>query len=176
MKRTHYLPLLLLITCSSSTYANTKANTIQAEIKPTLKAKISAFDVNDLIGQWRCPYQVIEPTTKIRADIHYEIDFKKSGQSEGTGHLFLTLEGMPGFKYLINDKSDWKLTDNKLTLVSKSLSFKNVTNPQFDQLLNLQSLFPKKVNESVTIIELSKSILTLSHKTLTNAVICSRSN
>lgn len=154
-------------TVSSTQTTSSIQTTASSSLKPNFKA-------SDLLGNWHCRHQMLEVKTKMKVDVDYKVNFDKNGKSAGKGNLLLSLDGMPGFKYDISDVSSWSLKGKTLTMTSNEMTFKNISHPQFDQLLNLQALFPKKVNESSTILVLNKTTLKVDAKSSSSHVTCSR--
>lgn len=187
MKRFNFVPLCLLVCSmpamssdikpSAVTPSTIPSNQMTTSIQTTSSTSSSLkpnFNASDLLGKWHCLHQLLEPKTKIKVDFDYKINFDKNGKSAGKGNLLLSLQGMPGFKYNISDVSTWSLKDKTLTMTSNEMTFKNISHPQFDQLLNLQALFPKKVNESATILVLNKTTLKVDTKSSSSHITCSR--
>lgn len=185
MKRIKFVSLILL--SSSMPVLSTAINTATfSSTTPSLSHSATPlkslqsstrdpdFNVADLLGYWHCRHQMFDPSTKIKVDIDYKINFFSGGKSTGTGHLLLMLDSMPGFKYKINDSSTWSLKGDVLTMTSEQMEFNNISHPQFDELLNLQTLFPKKVNEASTILVLNESTLKVDAKSSLEDINCSR--
>ncbi|TEW55341.1 hypothetical protein E2R68_06225 [Psychromonas sp. RZ22] len=151
MKIIKTLPLLMFA-FSLSSFATTpnSANAV---------AKNKSINKDNIYGYWHCKDEVIDPKTQIKVKVNYTVNFLNNGKSKGFGTALFTIPGMPVVTYKATDSSTWKLKGDQLTMSSTELTFVNVSNPELDQILNLKSFFPKKVNESAQILTLSKTSL-----------------
>ena len=119
----------------------------------------SSITEKNLYGTWLCQHDMEEPNTKMSIKVNYKINYLANGQSNGSGDLFFKINGMPELKYSVTDNSTWVLKGNDLTIKSKDINFKNVSHPELESLLNLKKILPATVNESGTIVSLTKTTL-----------------
>ena len=100
------------------------------------------------------------------------INLMKNGTSTGNADLVFSMEGMPELKYKEVDTALWSLKGNQLQFVSNNIQFINVSHPELEQLLNLQQLFPKRVNESVKVLGLSKKYIKIQSQQHNDVYTC----
>lgn len=129
---------------------------------------------NNLYGNWQCKYDFNDPNKGLKVNFNYNIHFMKNGTSQGFATLLVSMGGLPELIYKEVDESLWTVKDNELNLTTKKIQFINVNNPDVEKLLNLQQLFPKKINESVIIIELTKHLIKIKPKKDSGVYQCSK--
>jgi hypothetical protein len=125
----------------------------------TLANDTTKINVKNLYGTWNCTHTMEEKISKMNIKIDYNIDILRNGKSTVLGTVLFKISNFPELKYNLSDSSNWKIKEGNLVLSSTELEVKNQSYPELEKILNLKSLFPKKVNESVKILELTKAKL-----------------
>ena len=126
----------------------------------------------DLYGSWQCDHDFSEPQKNIKIKLNYTINLMKNGTSAGNADLLFSMGGMPELKYREADTALWTLKGDQLQFVSNNIQFINESHPELEQLLNLKQLFPKSVNESVKVLELTKKQIKIQSKQHNDAYSC----
>ena len=129
---------------------------------------------NNLYGSWQCKYDFNDPNKGLKLNFNYNIHFMENGTSQGFATLLVSMGGLPELIYKEIDESLWTVKDNELNITTKNIQFINVNNPDVEKLLDLQQLFPKKVNESVKIIELTKNLIKIKPNKDSGVYQCSK--
>jgi hypothetical protein len=142
MNLINVLPLFTLV-CSMSAFATGQ----------------KAINESDLYGNWNCKHEVNNSNTKMKAKINYNVNFFRTGKSNGFGTLLFKLPNLPELKYSLTGNSIWKIKEGHLLLSSTEIKSVNVSHPELDQLLNVKQFIPKRINESSNILKLTKSSL-----------------
>ncbi|MDA7747041.1 hypothetical protein N8878_06905 [Psychromonas sp.] len=141
--------------------------------KASANSKVS-IDEKDLYGVWHCQHDTVEPRTKMKININYNINFAENGKSKGFGTLLFYIPNMPVIKYKATDSSSWSIKNDQLIMSSDEIKFVNVSHPQLDQFLNLKTILPQTINESGQIVELSKSTLKVKSNSYADIHSCSK--
>ena len=135
-------------------------------------ADTTIVNKSDLYGSWQCDHDFSEPQKNIKIKLNYSINLMKNGTSAGNADLLFSMGGMPELKYKEVDTALWSLEGNQLKFVSNNIQFINVSHPELEQLLNLQQLFPKRVNESVKVLGLSKKYIKIQSQQHNDVYTC----
>lgn len=134
-------PLLLLLSViSMSSFAN----------------ETKAFDEKNIYGSWNCKDTIVDKKTKMTIKFDYNITYIDQGKSYGSGSVFIIPAGFSELKYHVSDRSTWSIKEGNLNISSTDFKLQNVSYPELEKILNLKSIFPKKISESVKILELTK--------------------
>ena len=157
MDRIKKIPLLLLF-FSISVLANDSTN----------------INKKNLYGTWNCKHTMEEKTSKMKVNIDYNVNILSNGRSTGVGVVLFKMSNFPELTYNLSDSSNWQIKDDNLILTSTKLEVKNKSYPELEKMLNLRSLLPKKVNESVKILELTKAKLKVWSRVDGEIHICSK--
>lgn len=134
----------------------------------------SSITEKNLYGTWLCQHDMEEPNTKMSIKVNYKINYLANGQSNGSGYLFFKINGMPELKYSVSDNSYWVLKGNDLNIKSKDINFENVSHPELEALLNLKKILPATVNESGTIMALTKTTLKVKSASYGEVYTCAK--
>lgn len=141
-----------------------------------LQSLAASIQKNDLYGQWRCNYIFGSQIQNLKANITYNININKNGTNQGKGTILFSLIGLPELKYQETDTGTWALQENELKVVSTSLQFKNISHPELDQFLNLQNNLPRKINEILDIVKLTKETMTVQSKRHNKTYTCKKAS
>lgn len=134
----------------------------------------TAINENNLYGTWNCKHTLEEKLSKMKVEIDYNINVLRNGKSKGLGVVLFNIPNFPKLEYSLSDSSTWKIKDDNLLLSSTELQLKNNNYPELEKILNLSSLIPKKINESVKILKLTKAKLKVWSRTEGGIHTCSK--
>jgi hypothetical protein len=134
----------------------------------------TTINENNLYGTWNCMHTLEEKLSKMKVEIDYNINVLRNGKSNGLGVVLFNIPNFPKLEYSLSDSSNWKIKDDNLILSSTELQLKNKNYPELEKILNLRSLVPKKINESVKILELTKTKLKVWSRTDGGIHTCSK--
>ena len=140
----------------------------------TLANDSKTINENNLYGMWNCKHTMDDKNLKMKIKIDYDVNIVSTGKSNGSGVLSFNIPNFPELAYSLSDSSNWKIEGGNLILSSTELKVENRSYPELEQILNLRSLLPKKVNESAKIIELTKSKLKVQSKSDGGIYTCSK--
>ena len=141
-------------------------------VNNTFAVEATKIDVKNLYGSWECQHEVVEPNSKMTIKVDYKVNYAVNGTSSGAGDVFFTVPGFPELQYKALNKATWSLKGNQLSMESTDISFTNVNNPQLDKLLNLKQILPASINESGTILALSKDKVTVKSEAYSDSYTC----
>lgn len=112
---------------------------------------------NQLYGTWNCQMDFQEEDVKLSFD--YDITYVRNGKSNGFGSFKFKAPDIPEMEYSIADSSNWELNNGYLIETTTEIKLVNISHPEFDDLLNLESMFPQNLSESSEILVLNDSLL-----------------
>lgn len=147
----NYLKALPLIT-SSLLMSACSTNHIQYELPET-----------KLYGTWNCKVNFQEEDVKLSLD--YDVTYIRNGKSNGFGILKFKAPDIPEMEYSMADSSSWELDNGYLIETTTEIKLVNISHPEFDELLNLESMFPQNISESSEILVLNNSLLKVKSET-----------
>jgi len=124
----------------------------------------SHINKNDIHGLWQCQGSSFNAKTNMTIKGDYKVLFMANGSSTGKGQFFLSVLGIPEIEYRLVDEAKWAIKSGDLFFSSSNFSLKNISNPEFEQMLNISALMPKKINDSVKILKLTKTQLQVQSK------------
>jgi hypothetical protein len=126
-----------------------------------------------MVGQWNCSVSSSQPLYVLTLETHDH--FLSSHQYTTQGMLTATLHGQPiEVQYAVTGKGIWQLQSKKLSIQLKQLEVENVTNPEWEAMLNLQQHIPKKVGGTLDVAKMSADHLQLKAKKLPEFIECDR--
>lgn len=137
-------------------------------------ANAAAVNQQLLYGSWLCEHEIDHVNPKMKVKISATVNFLKSGQSSGEGSVLFNMANLPELEYSLTSKATWEVTKNKLLLSTTEMTSKNISHPELDKFLNLDSFIPKKVSQSSTILTLSKSRLKVRSESDGGVYTCSK--
>ena len=129
---------------------------------------------NNIHGLWHCQGASFNAKTNMSIKGNYKVLFMANGTSTGNGNLFLSILGMPKIEYRLVDEAKWAIKSDQLFFSSSNFSLKNISHPEFEQMLNINALIPKKINDSVKILKLTKTELQVQSKKDNRKYSCSK--
>ncbi|KEQ18790.1 hypothetical protein [Endozoicomonas numazuensis] len=134
-----------------------------------------AITQENLVGIWACEASVAMEQGKM----HYISTEKylKDGRSKSEGSMKLSFGNLniPDLEYTITGAGTWKLDGSKLTETVTELDIKNLTDPQFDQFINLKDMIPMNVPETSLITKLTQSTIAIKAGDSEEVLECKRS-
>lgn len=130
---------------------------IIAALTPNVFASDLIVNDSNLIGDWQCQHQVDVKQTQMQIQVEYTTHILANGNAYGTGDLYFTIPNMPKINYKASDNSTWNLEGDQLTVKSNKINFTNVSHPELDKYVNINTILPETVSETVTITELTTS-------------------
>jgi len=158
MKFLRVLPLvtsaLLMSACGNTDYANN--NTPEAL----------------LYGDWNCKLSAEEEGVKTTLD--YNVTYVRNGKSNSFGVLKFQAPDIPELEYSISDSANWELKNGYLVETTTEIKLVNVSHPEFDKFLNLESMFPQNISESAKILVLNDSLLTVKSESSGEISTCNK--
>ena len=122
-------------------------------------AETASINKTDLYGDWNCQYEGQDAKTKMKVKIDYNVNFERTGKSKGFASLFFNVANLPELEYSLKDNSAWEVKGSKLIITSTDITSVNVSHPELDKFFNLKQLIPTTINESSTIVTLTKNNL-----------------
>ncbi|WP_062270694.1 hypothetical protein [Endozoicomonas arenosclerae] len=134
-----------------------------------------AINQKNLVGTWFCEASVAMEQGKM--EYTSTENYLKDGSSTSSGSMKLSFGEMniPDIEYAISGTGTWRLEAEKLTETITEIDIKNLTNPQFDQFINLKDMIPVNVPETSTITKLTKSTIAIQSGESKEVLECKRS-
>jgi len=123
-----------------------------------------------LYGGWNCKHSVESEGTKVH--VEYVTSYIRNGKSNSFGILKIETPELPEMEYSIASSAQWEVKGGYLIETADEIKLANVSHPEFDKILNLESMFPQKVSESYEILTLSSSILKIKSETDGSIISC----
>ena len=136
----------------------------------------SGINITNIHGLWHCQGASFNAKTNMSIKGNYNVLFMANGTSTGNGNLFLSVLGMPEIEYRLVDEAKWAIKSDQLFFSSSNFSLKNISNPEFEQMVNINELIPKKINDSVKILKLTQTELQVQSKRDNRIFGCSKLN
>ncbi|MCE2596454.1 hypothetical protein K6Y31_16785 [Motilimonas cestriensis] len=128
-----------------------------------------------ILGDWHCSFAVKESGAKV--SIESDDRFMRGGQLASKGVLKATFSPeLPEIEYAVNSKASWKVEQGYLVTTLTDVSVVNLTDPEFDDIVNPQQLFPVNVSESLQILAISSSSMVLKSAAAGQEYRCKRIN
>jgi hypothetical protein len=145
MKHLKALPLIasLIITTGCSTSGN-----VDNHSPETL-----------LYGLWNCSLTLNEEGVEISMD--YEVNYVRNGKSNSFGTLIFKAGHALEMEYSLATSTNWEYQSGYLIETSTEIKLVNLSHPEFDEVFNLERLFPQNVSESSEVLVLNNNLLTL---------------
>ncbi|MAC45925.1 MAG: hypothetical protein CMI12_03605 [Oceanospirillum sp.] len=126
-----------------------------------------------LYGSWGCSARV--ENGSLRMKIASEDTYLGNNRSSTRATLKLQASSAyPEIEYSVTGNATWKVSNGFLVSTFTNVKVVNISHPEFDYILNIQDMFPKKVSESAEVIELSQSKLILRSQTYGTVYRCDR--
>jgi len=125
-----------------------------------------------LFGKWNCKLDLDVENVKMSFD--YDVRYIRNGKSNGFGTLKLNIPDWPEMEYSISDSSNWELKDGYLIEMTEEIKLVNLSHPEFDEVLNLESMFPQNISESSKILVLNDSLLKVKSETEGTVMSCNK--
>jgi len=138
---------------------------------PTLA---SAIDKSSLYGSWVCEHSLGNNNKNLQVNFIYHVNVNKNGTSTGEATLTFSMAALPPLIYQEVDTALWTLDRDNLTISSDNIQFSNMSHPEYEALLNLQQHFPRHVNETLKVTQLTKLALTLFSERYNDVYHCVR--
>jgi len=126
----------------------------------------------NLYGTWSCKINFQEEDVKLSID--YDVTYIRNGRSNGFGILKLKAQDIPEMEYSIADSSSWEIVNGYLIKITAEIKLVNISHPGFDELLNLESMFPQNISESSEILFLNNSLLKVKSETNGTVYSCNK--
>lgn len=159
MDKITLLPLLVFLLYSVTACASQNS-------EPSLLKK-------DLLGSWDCSFSFEENGSSIT--IESEDTYVRNGPSNSFGTLKVKFaEDLPEINYSMAGTATWEILDGFLVSTLTYFKIVNLSHPEFDEIFNLQEMFPTNISDSSEIIELTKSKLTLKSESSAQVYACVR--
>jgi hypothetical protein len=143
-------------------------------INNSFAAQSANIEVKNLYGTWQCEHEVVEPNSQMTIKVNYKVNYAVNGTSSGNGDLYFTMAGVPELHYKTQNKATWSVKGDQLTMKSTDISFVNVNHPELDKFLNIKQILPASVNESGTILSLSKDKITVKSEAYSDSYTCNK--
>ena len=124
----------------------------------------SHINKSNIHGLWQCQGSSFNAKTNMTIKGDYKVLFMANGSSTGKGQFFLSVLGIPEIEYRLVDEAKWAIKLDDLFFSSSNFSLKNMSHPEFEQMLNISALMPKKITDSVKILKLTKTQLQVQSK------------
>ena len=113
-----------------------------------------------LYGGWSCKLEIEDSGMKM--SIESSDDYVRNGTINRTGSLNVQFSPeRPKISYTISGSGTWHLENEYLTTTFKFLKIKNISHPEFDDVINLQDMFPENISRSSKITSLTNTTLSL---------------
>jgi hypothetical protein len=112
-----------------------------------------------LYGLWHCDLSIDEEGVKVVMD--YEVNYVRNGKSNGFGTIIFKAPGLPEMEYSMAGSSNWGYQNGYLIETTTEIKLVNLSHPEFDEVFNLESMFPQNISESSEILVLNNTLLTL---------------
>lgn len=127
---------------------------------------------SQLYGSWNCKVYLVEED--IRVDMDYDVTYFRNGMSNGFGTLKIKVPDLPEMEYSVTDSSGWEFQNEYLVETTKEIKLVNISHPGFDDLLNLEQMFPQNISESSEVLILNDSILKVKSETDGSVYSCNK--
>lgn len=126
-----------------------------------------------LYGNWNCKMNL--ETEKIKISLDYDINYIRDGKSNGLGIMKFKTPSLPEIEYSLATSGNWELKDGYLIESSSETKLVNLSHPEFDEVLNLERLFPQNVSLSAEVLILNDSLLKVKSEIDGTVISCNRS-
>lgn len=137
-------------------------------------AETASINKSNLYGDWNCQYEGQDSKTKMKVKIDYNVNFERTGKSKGYASLLFNVANLPELEYSLNDNSAWEVKGSNLIITSTDITSVNVSHPELDKFFNLKQLIPTTIDESSTIVTLTKNNLKVKSDTTGHIYSCNR--
>ncbi|SHO57343.1 hypothetical protein [Vibrio quintilis] len=128
---------------------------------------------SSLVGSWQCSASLQKPL--FRLTLKSQDQYTSQGDYHTKGVLTAALNGQPvEVKYAVSGDGQWHLSQKTLELKSRHLTFKNISNPEWEAFLNLKQYIPKQASGSFQIKALTQQHLVLNNRRLSQNIECER--
>lgn len=126
-----------------------------------------------LLGSWDCSFSIKENGSSMT--IESEDTYVRNGRSNSFGILKAKFaEDLPEIEYSMAGTATWEILDGFLVSTLTDIKIVNLSHPEFDEIFNLQEMFPTDISDSSEVIELTKSKLTLKSESDASIYECGR--
>ncbi len=126
-----------------------------------------------LLGSWDCSLSIEDNDLKMT--IESEDTYVRNGRSNSFGSLKAKFAAnLPEIEYSVAGTATWEILDGFLVSTLTDIKIVNLSHPEFDEIFNLQEMFPTNVSDSSEIIELTKTKLTLKSESDGHIYMCGR--
>lgn len=115
--------------------------------------------MDQLYGTWNCKLSMEEEGVKVAMD--YDVSYVRNGKSNGFGTIIFKAPELPEMEYSIAASSNWEYKSGYLIETTTEIKLVNISHPEFDEVFNLESMFPQNISESSEILVLNNSELKL---------------
>lgn len=125
-----------------------------------------------LYGTWNCQLDLQEEDMKLSLD--YDVTYVRNGKSNAFGSMKFKAADFPQMEYSIADSSTWEINNGYLIETTTEIKVVNISHPEFDEFLNLESMFPQNLSESSEILVLNDSILKTKSESDGSIISCNK--
>ena len=126
-----------------------------------------------LLGKWSCSAGTVSDGMEIKME--FEQDYIGNGTFDARGDLtFTALEEGVILEYIVVGAGEWEISDNFLIETITDVEITSV-NPLFDELFDLEEMFPTGISDASKIITLSEDSLVTVAESDGTEISCSRS-
>ncbi|MDO6526737.1 hypothetical protein Q4519_13680 [Motilimonas sp. 1_MG-2023] len=144
---------------------------VQASTDPSSSERLT----EKVLGDWHCSFAVKESGAQV--SIESDDLFIRGGKLVSKGLLKAKFApDLPEIEYAVNSTSNWKVEQGYLISTLTDVSVVNLTDPEFDNIVNPKELFPVNVSESLQILAISNSTMVLKSSAAGQEYRCKRNN
>ena len=115
--------------------------------------------LDQLYGSWNCKLSMEE--AGVRVAMNYDVNYVRNGKANGFGTIIFKAPELPEMEYSMAGSSHWEYENGYLIETTTEIKLVNVSHPEFDEVFNLESMFPQNISESSEILVLNNSVLKL---------------
>ncbi|KEI71422.1 hypothetical protein [Endozoicomonas elysicola] len=148
--------------CATDSYSSASA---EPNFDSSVKSK--------LYGSWNCEAAFNDSGAKMTSE--FTETYVRNGTLNSIGSMNIQFSPeLPEIFYTITSHGTWSLDDGYLITNYAKTKIKNITHPEFDEIININDLFPESVSESSKIVSLSNTTLSLQSESSGEYITCNR--
>lgn len=106
-------------------------------------------------GGWNCINSMGVEGAEIILDMN--VSYVRNGNYSSAGKLIIDILNLPKVEYWISTSGSWAYKNGYLIETANEVIIKNIKNPEYDNLLDLQSMFPQNSSESSEVLQITNT-------------------
>ena len=119
----------------------------------------SVINVNNLYGGWDCKYS--EEYEGIMINMDFITDYVRNGRTTTFGTISANMTDNFELSYTMALSGNWEIRDSYLIETTTEIKAVNIDHPEYDDIIDFESLIPRNFSESSKILELTNKKLSI---------------